>query len=93
MKYVPNLNKVLLKIVKKEEKKTSSTIVMPDTVEPIVTCRYADVVVAGGSKEASLSLNPGDSVVIGRFGGVELDIDGVSHLVVSYDDILLKEEK
>lgn len=81
-------------VVKRLETETTSPggIVIPDNAKekPIT----AQVVAAGNGKPLNngeirpLTIKTGDRVLIGKYSGAEVKIDGVEHVVLREDDIL-----
>ena len=48
-----------------------------------------DVVAAGpGTKDVTVTVKPGDKVVVGNYVGSEIKLDGVDYKFVKQDDIL-----
>lgn len=73
------------------EEKTKGGIILPDTAKekPI-----EGTVVAVGTgrvndegKVFELAVKPGDSVLYGKYGGTEINIDGVEYLMMRENDI------
>ena len=81
-------------VVKRLENETTSPggIVIPDNVKekPIT----AEVVAVGKGKPLNngevrpLTVKTGDRILIGKYSGTEVKIDGVEHVVLREDDIL-----
>jgi chaperonin GroES len=96
MKLKPLNDRVLVKRLESEEK-TKGGIIIPDTAKekPI----KGKVVAAGpgkldeSGKLVKMSVKPGDVVLFTKYGGTEIKIDGVEHLVMREDDILAIVEK
>ena len=96
MKLKPLNDRVLVKRLESEEK-TKGGIIIPDTAKekPI----KGKVVAAGpgkldeSGKLVKMSVKPGDVVLFTKYGGTEINIDGVEHLVMREDDILAIVEK
>lgn len=66
---------------------TAGGILIPDiAVDKPQIC----VVLAIGDGENSFKFDPGDTVLIGRYSGVEVTLDGEEILVIEADDILGK---
>jgi chaperonin GroES len=91
MKIQPLYDRVLLKRVGEEEVKRGS-IIIPDTAKE--KPQEADVIEVGtgrvneSGKTIPLSVKKGDRVLIGKYSGTEVTIDGVEHLIVREDEIL-----
>jgi chaperonin GroES len=91
MKIRPLADRVVLKRVKEEET-TKGGIIIPDSAKekPI----EAEVVAVGigkalkDGKVRPLEVKVGDRVVIGKWSGSEVKLDGVEHVIVREEDIL-----
>jgi chaperonin GroES len=75
-----------------EEGKTKGGIIIPDTakekpVEGIVVAVGKGKTVKDG-KLIKLDVKAGDKILFGKYGGTEVKIDGVEHLIMREDDIL-----
>jgi chaperonin GroES len=75
--------RALVKMVESEEQ-TPSGIVLPDTARE--KPQTAEVVAVGTSEEVKVSA--GDVVVMAKYSGTEVKIEGEEHLIVDADDIL-----
>jgi chaperonin GroES len=91
MKIRPLADRVVVKRLENEEK-SKGGIIIPDTAKekPI-----EGVVVAVGSgklqksgKLRPLAIKEGDRVLIGKYAGTEVKVDGVEHVIMSEDEIL-----
>jgi chaperonin GroES len=92
MKVVPLYDRVLLRRLEEQEVKESG-IIIPDTAKekPL----EAEVVEVGkgrieGDKVIPLEVKKGDKVLIGKFGGTEVTIDGEELVIVREEEILAK---
>ena len=83
MKLKPLGARALVKMSEREEQ-TASGIVLPDTARE--KPQTAEVVAVGASDEVKVSA--GDVVVLGKYSGTEVKIEGEDHLIVDSDDIL-----
>jgi chaperonin GroES len=83
MKLKPLGARALVKRVESEEQ-TPSGIVLPDTARE--KPQTAEVVTVGASDE--LKVSAGDVVVLAKYSGTEVKIEGEEHLIVDADDIL-----
>ena len=91
MKIRPLHDRVLIKRVKEEEK-TKGGIIIPDTAKekPI----EGKVVAVGNGriledgKVRKLEVKAGDRVLIGKYAGTEIKLDGVEHVIVREDEVL-----
>ncbi len=88
MKELQPLNEnVLLDITaEKEEQKTATGIIIPDTAKekPL----YAKVVAIGNIENPGIAV--GDTVFYKKFSGTEFDFEGKKYLMVPYADLLAK---
>ena len=83
MRLKPLGARALVKMSEREEQ-TASGIVLPDTARE--KPQTAEVVAVGGSDEVEVSA--GDVVVLAKYSGTEVNIEGEDHLIVDSDDIL-----
>jgi chaperonin GroES len=90
MKVTPLYDRVLLKRAEEQEVKQGG-IIIPDTAKekPL----EAEVIAVGkGRKEEGkiipLQVKPGDKVLIGKFSGTEVTIDGDELVIVREEEIL-----
>ncbi len=86
MKLRPMADNILLKQHEAEET-TSSGIILATTnkEKPAI---YEVVSAGPGTKEVEVTVKPGDKVVVGKFVGSEIKLDGVEYKFVKQDDIL-----
>jgi chaperonin GroES len=75
------------------EKKTASGIYLPDSAQE--KSQQAKVVAVGDGKvnektgkRESLPLKKGDVILLSKWGGTELKIDGKDVLIVNLDDVM-----
>jgi len=91
MKIRPLQDRVIVKRLEEEEK-TKGGIIIPDTAKekPI----EGKVIAVGKGKTSddgkliALDVKVGDKVLFRKYGGTEVKIDGVEHLIMREDDIL-----
>jgi chaperonin GroES len=91
MKIRPLHDRILAKRLA-EEAKTSGGLFIPDTAKekPL----EARVVAVGGGKilengqTQALSVKVGDKVLIGKYTGSEVKLDGEEHIILREDDVL-----
>ncbi len=83
MKFKPLGARVVTKEVEREQT-TESGIVLPDTAkeEP----QTAEVVAVGAHEDVKVSV--GDVVVVRKYSGTEVELDGEEHRIVDAEDIL-----
>jgi chaperonin GroES len=91
MKVKPLQDRVLLKRLEVEEK-TPGGIIIPDTAkEKPQECK---VIAVGPGKTLEngeikkIALKEGDRVLIGKYSGTEIKINGEEHIIVREDEIL-----
>ena len=85
MKLRPMADNVLLK--EKEVETTVSGIILATSnkEKPAI---YEVVAVGPGTKEVDMTVKAGDSVVVGKFVGNDLKLDGVEYKFVKQEEIL-----
>ena len=86
MKLRPMADNVLLKQHEAEET-TSSGIILATTSKekPAI---YEVVAAGEGTKDVTMTVKAGDKVVVGKYTGSEIKLDGVEYKFVKQDDIL-----
>ena len=86
MKLKPMADNVLLKQHEAEEATVSGIILATATKEkPAI---YEVVSVGPGTKDVTMAVAVGDKVVVSKFVGSEIKLDGVEYKFVKQDDIL-----
>ena len=86
MKLKPMADNVLLKASEAAETTASGIILATSSKEkPAI---YEVVSVGPGTKDVTMVVNVGDTVVVGQFVGSEIKLDGVDYKFVKQDDIL-----
>ena len=86
MKLKPMADNILLK-AKEAEETTSSGIILATTNKE--KPGIYEVVSAGpGTKDVTVTVKPGDRVVVGNFVGSEIKLDGVDYKFVKQEEIL-----
>jgi chaperonin GroES len=83
MKLKPLGARALVKEVEREET-TASGIVLPDTAQE--KPQSAEVVAVGAHEDVKVSI--GDMVVVRKYSGTEVELDGEEHRIVDAEDIL-----
>lgn len=77
----------------KQENKTKSGIVLPETVEKEKP-QQGKVIAAGPGKmlengeRAKMQIKEGDKVLFSKYGPTEVKVDGKEYLMIKEDDIL-----
>ena len=86
MKLKPMADNILLKQHEAEET-TSSGIILATTnkEKPAI---YEVVSAGPGTKDVEVTVKAGDKVVVGKYTGSEIKLDGVEYKFVKQDDIL-----
>ena len=93
MKVTPLYDRVLLKRLEEKEVKKGG-IIIPNTAKE--KPQEAEVIAAGkgrvneDGKVVSLEVKKGDRVLIGKYSGTEVTIDGVEHIILREEEILAK---
>ena len=86
MKLKPMADNVLLKQHEAQETTSSGIILASSSKEkPAI---YEVVSVGPGTKDVTMTVTPGDRVVVGKFTGSGVTIDKVDYKFVKQDDIL-----
>ena len=86
MKLKPMADNVLLKQHEAAETTVSGIILATASKEkPAI---YEVVSVGPGTKDVTMLVNPGDKVVVSKFVGNEIKLDGIEYKFVKQDDIL-----
>ena len=92
MKITPLYDKVVLKTVEAEEKTKSGLILTASAQEKP---QYAEVVAVGpggvvDGKEIVMEVKVGDKVILSKYAGTEVKIDGVEYTILRQNEILAK---
>lgn len=90
MKLKPLFDKVVLKKVEVVET-TKAGIILPGSAQEKPQVSVVVAVGPGGlvdGKEVVMTLNEGDKVIVGKYSGTEVKIDGVEYQIVSQSDVL-----
>ena len=91
MKIKP-LNDRILVLRTGEEEKTAGGIIIPDTAKE--KPQEGKIVAAGPGKldekgkRVPMAVKKGDKVLFSKYGGTEIKLGGVEHLIMREDDIL-----
>ena len=86
MKLRPMADNVLLKAMDAQET-TSSGIILA-TASKEKSAIYEVVAAGEGTKDVAMTVKSGDKVVVDKFVGTEIKLDGVDYKFVKQDDIL-----
>lgn len=93
MKVTPLYDRVLLKRLEEQEVKKGG-IIIPDTAKE--KPQEAEVIAVGKGrvndegKVVPLEVKKGDRVLIGKYSGTEVNIEGVEHIILREEEILAK---
>lgn len=92
MKIKPLADRVVIKMVESEET-TKSGIVLPGTAKE--KPQYAQVVAVGpggvvDGKEVKMEVVVGDKVIVSKYSGTEVKLDGEEYTILRQSDILAK---
>jgi chaperonin GroES len=91
MKIRPLHDRILVKRLE-EETKTKGGIIIPDTAKE--KPQEAKVVAVGSGrvtddgKTVALEVKKGDRVLVGKYSGTEVKLDGEEHLIIREEDVL-----
>ena len=83
MKFKPLGARVMVRPVEREQT-TESGIVLPDTATE--KPQSAEVVAVGAHEDVKVSV--GDVVVLRKYSGTEVDLDGEEHRIVEAENVL-----
>lgn len=82
MQVKPLKNRVLLKEKKKEEK-TVNGIILPDSAANAQPIYFVEAI-----GEEVASVQSGEEVLIGKFAGSQVELEGVEHVLIKEEDII-----
>ena len=90
MKLKPLADRVLLKATEAEETTKSGIILSTANKEKPVVSEVIAVGPGGvvDGKEIVMTVKPGDKVVVAKYAGTEVKLDGVDYSIVRQSDIL-----
>lgn len=86
MKLIPLSDNVLLKSIMEEETTASGIILATASKEKSIVSEV--VAVGTGTEEHPMTVKVGDKVVVGKYAGQELKLDGEDYSMVKIADIL-----
>lgn len=82
----PLLNKVLIKIIKKDNTSKGGIILSEGTKDKI---QYGLVIEVGpGTKENKMQVEKGQKIIIEKYSGVEVNYNNEEYLIIEQKDIL-----
>jgi len=93
MKIFPLYDRVLLKRIEEQEVRRGG-IIIPDSAKE--KPQEAEVIAVGKGKVSDdgkvvpLEVKKGDKVLIGKYSGTEVTIEGVEHVILREEEILAK---
>jgi chaperonin GroES len=91
MKVRPLADRILIKHIEQQEVQKGG-IIIPDTAKE--KPQEAKVVAVGpgrlddGGKRIPMEVKKGNTILIGKYAGTEVSIDGEEHLIMREDDVL-----
>ena len=90
MKIKPLADRVVVKMVEAEETTKSGIILTGAAKEKPQIAQVVEVGPGGvvDGKEVAMTVEIGDKVIIGKYTGTEVKLDGVDYQIVSQSDIL-----
>ena len=86
MKLKPMADNILLKSAETQAATASGIILATATKEK--TGIYEVVSAGPGTKDVTVTVKPGDKVVVAKFVGTDIKLDGTEYKFVKQDDIL-----
>ena len=91
MKLRPLGDRIVVKRLQQEEK-TKGGIIIPDTakekpLEALVVAVGSGKTLKNG-KTRKLDVKEGDRILIGKYSGNEVKLDGVEHVIIGEDEVL-----
>ena len=88
MNIKPLGERVVIKMVEMEETTKSGIILTAAAKEKP---QVAEVVAVGpGTKDVAMELSVGDKVVISKYAGTEIKLDGEEYIILNQSDVLAK---
>lgn len=88
MNIKPLGDRVVIKMVEMEETTKSGIILTGAAKEKP---QVAEVIAVGpGTKDVTMELSVGDKVVISKYAGTEIKLDGEEYIILSQGDVLAK---
>jgi chaperonin GroES len=91
MKFRPLHDRLIVKRIESEEK-TKGGIIIPDTAKE--KPQEARVIAVGKGKITDdgklqpMEVQKGDRILVGKYSGSEIKVDGEEHLIIREDDVL-----
>ncbi len=72
----------------KEEEKTASGIVLPDTVDKEKKAEGEVLAIGSGEKAQKLNLQIGDKVLFGKYSGEDVEYQEADYKFLKHDEVL-----
>ena len=90
MQIKPLADRVVIKMVEAEETTKSGIILAGSAKEKPQVAEIVAVGLGGGvdGKEISMHVKAGDRVLLSKYAGTEVKVDGVEYTILRQDDIL-----
>ena len=88
MSIKPLADRVLVRPAAQEEK-TTSGIIIPDSAKE-KPLKGEVVAVGDGTKDETMVLKAGDTVLYGKYAGTEIEHEGEKYLIMRQSDVLAK---
>ena len=91
MKLKPVADRLVVKLIEQEEEKRGG-IIIPDTAKE--KPEKGEVLAVGpgrlldNGQRAAMEVKKGDKVIFQKYGGHELKIDGVEHMILKEEDVM-----
>ena len=91
MKLRPIADRLVVKLLEQEEEKRGG-IIIPDTAKE--KPEKGEVLAVGpgrlldSGQRAAMEVKAGDKVIFQKYGGHELKIDGVEHMILKEEDVM-----
>ena len=91
MKFRPLHDRILVKRLDEQESKQGS-IIIPDSAKE--KPQQAEVIAVGNGKllesgeRSSIAVNAGDRILVGKYSGSDIKVDGDEYLILREDEIL-----
>ncbi|MDE5644761.1 MAG: co-chaperone GroES [Muribaculaceae bacterium] len=82
----PLADRVLIEPTAAEET-TMAGIIIPDSAKE-KPLKGKVLAVGNGTKDEEMILNPGDTVLYGKYAGTEIELEGVKYLMMRQSDVL-----
>ncbi len=85
MKIQPLEDRVLIKPMEEKEKKQGS-IIIPETAKE--KPQMGTVEAVGTDEELQKIVKVGDRIIYGKYSGTEIELDGITYLIIQKSDLL-----